>query len=193
MRRFVSLLGISGFAIGAIWLARVRRRGGLPGIVTHRFNPLVMRFGLAGGRRSPWAVLEHVGRTSGITYHTPISILASERENHVFIRLSYGPDVHWVKNVQAAGHCRLQLHESILELDEPAVVAAGDNVLIPPRMRDALDRAGRSYLRLHVLERVAGTFTRPRPGPEAEPVTIQAPAIEMLHIPSEPPREPARS
>jgi len=160
MTRTIRLLALLGVAIGAIWFAGVRRRGELPGLVTHRFNPLVMRFGLAGGRRSPWGILEHVGRTSGTIYRTPISIMGSSTDEHVFVRLSYGPHVHWVRNVQATGHCRLQLHETVFELDEPAVVPASDNPLLPPPVRRALEGAGRTYLRLHVHERIPGTLER---------------------------------
>jgi deazaflavin-dependent oxidoreductase (nitroreductase family) len=130
MRRTMSLIGISGIVVGAIWFERVRRRGDLPRIVTHRFNPFVMRLGLAGGRRSPWAILEHVGRSSGTVYHTPMSILASATDDHVYVRLSYGADVQWVRNVRTAGHCRIQHHETILELDEPAIVDATENLQI---------------------------------------------------------------
>jgi deazaflavin-dependent oxidoreductase (nitroreductase family) len=181
MRRILSLLGISGIAAGLLWFERTRRRGELPGLVTHRFNPLVMRFGLAGGRRSPWAILEHVGRTSGTVYHTPMSILASPTDDHVYVRLSYGADVQWVRNVRTAGHCRIQHHETILELDEPAVVDATENLQVPPRIRAALARAGRTYLRLHVLERVPGTFTRPAEEPIGELPSIRVPELELAH------------
>lgn len=170
MKRMVRLLGMSGVAIGAIWLigahGRMREQGlslgdvvdrDLRGFVTHRFNPIVMRLGLAGGRVSPWATIEHVGRTSGTTYHTPI--YARIAGDHAFVGLTYGADVHWVKNVQAAGHCRMQAHETMFELDEPAIVAAGDNPMVPQALRGALDWTGRTYLRLHVLERAPGVST----------------------------------
>jgi deazaflavin-dependent oxidoreductase (nitroreductase family) len=181
MKRVLGLLGVSGIALGAIWFTRTRRRGELPGFVTHRFNPLVTRFGLAGGRRSPWAILEHVGRTSGTTYRTPISLVTSPTADHVYVRLSYGPDVHWLKNVRAAGHCRVQVHETILELDEPAVVPASENLLVPPRVRAALERAGRQYLRLHILERVPGTFAHQPAARSGEPAHSFGPSLEMLH------------
>ena len=181
MKRMIRLLAITGIAIGAIWFERIRRRGDLPGLITHRFNPIVMRLGLAGGRRSPWAIVEHVGRRSGVVHRTPMSMIASARADHVYVRLSYGADVDWVRNVKAAGHCRVQSHETIYELDEPAVVAASENLLIPSALRAALDRAGRTYLRLHILERVPGTFIRPPAEPAQEPAAFAAPALEVLH------------
>jgi len=174
MTRTIRLLVLLGVAAGAIWFAGVRRRGELPGLVTHGFNPLVMRFGLAGGRLSPWGILEHVGRTSGIIYRTPISIIGSSTDEHVFVRLSYGADVHWVKNVQATGHCRLQLHKRVFELDDPAVVSASDNPLLPPPVRRVLEGAGRQYLRLHVRGVVPGMLEPLDPVPNEAP-TLLAP------------------
>ena len=200
MKWIVRLLGLMGFAIGAFWFGGVQRRMREHGwslgevvkrdfrsFVTHRFNPLVMRLGLAGGRRSPWAIVEHVGRSSGTVYRSPL--LPMTAGNFLFVPLTYGEDVHWVKNVRAAGHCRIQQHEMILELDEPVIVAASDNPAIPDAVRGAAERSGRRYLRLHVLERVPGTFARLRPGPEFErplepesaPLTVHAPALEMIH------------
>ncbi len=158
MKRTIPLLAAAGATIAALGVLRTRVPADVPGLVTHRFNPLVMRFGLAGGRRSPWAILEHRGRTSGAAYRTPISILEGSSDDHVYVRLTYGSEVHWVRNVRASGHCRVQSHETILELDEPTVVTASENVLIPGPIRAVLDLAGRTYLRLHIVERRPGTL-----------------------------------
>jgi len=191
MKRTFRLIGIWGIVIGALWLARARKPDALRAFVTHRFNPLVMRFGLAGGGVSPWAILEHIGRTSGVTYHSPIYAMTSG--DFAFIRLTYGSDVHWVRNVQAAGHCRVQLHETIFELDEPAIVKASENPIVPPMLRGALDRTGRTYLRLHVLDRVPGTFARPWPEPAGEPVATHGQRLEMVHPAEVPSAEPVRA
>lgn len=158
MKPTVRRLVAAGAAIAAFACIGRLIRTSVPGVVTQRFNPLVMRHGLAGGRRSPWAILEHRGRASGATYRTPISILQGTSDDHVYVRLTYGSGVHWVKNVRATGRCRVQAHETILELDQPTVVRASENVLIPASIRTILDLAGRTYLRLHVVERRPGTF-----------------------------------
>jgi len=188
MKRTLRLLGLSGIALGAAWYVTSRRRDALRGFVTHRFDPLVMRLGLVGGRVSPWATVEHVGRTSGTTYHTPI--YPRMYGDHVYIPLPYGTDVHWVRNIQAAGHCRMQLHETILDLDEPAIVPASEHPAVPSWLGGPLDRSGRQYLRLHVLDRVPGEFTRglstPAPTAEEHPIQIvhpaEAPAPEPLEV-----------
>ena len=185
MKRTIRLLAIAGIVAGAVWLDRVNRRGELPHLVTRYFNPLVMRFGLAGGRRSPWAIVEHVGRVSGTLYQAPIMIVARDTGDHVYVPLPYGADVQWVRNIKAAGHCRIQVHETILELDEPAIIPAGENLVVPPLIRAPLDRAGRTYLRLHILERIPGTFTH-HPAERAPRLVV--PPLEVLHPDAAPSR-----
>jgi deazaflavin-dependent oxidoreductase (nitroreductase family) len=118
--------------------------------VTHRWNPAVQRMGLVGGPRSRWAALEHVGRTSGRHYSTPVyPHLAGDQ---VFIALPYGVDVNWVRNVRGAGHCRMTYGGLRFELDEPVIVTAADRPDLPPRLRAMAQRRGNRYLRLHMLE-----------------------------------------
>jgi deazaflavin-dependent oxidoreductase (nitroreductase family) len=170
MRGIVRSLIIAAAVAGVVWIDSARRRAqdvgstirqvigcDLRAFVTHRFNPLVMRLGLAGGRRSVWAIIEHVGRRSGTVYRTPV--LPRCHGDEVFIPLPYGDDVDWVKNVRAAGHTRLQWHETLYELDEPAVLDASENPMLAPRVTAALDRLDRRYLRLHILEHVPATFS----------------------------------
>ena len=127
--------------------------------VTHRFDPFVLRLGLAGGRVSPWGVLEHVGRTSGAVHRTPVT--PRQQGDRVVIPLPYGVDVQWVRNVLAAGRCRLQLHETIYELGAPAVIMPDDVPDLPAVAHEALDMSGSHYLRLDVLDRAPGTFAEP--------------------------------
>ena len=178
MKRSIRRIGLAGVAIGVLGFAKARRDGAIPGLVTHRFNPLVTRYGLAGGRRSPWGLVEHVGRTTGTTYRTPISIvggpIGGTIDDQVYVRLTYGSGVHWVRNVERTGRCRLQLHETVLDLDEPTVVGAAENVRIPAPLRSMLERSGRTYLRLHVAGRHPGTLDD-APGPESPESTAPEP------------------
>jgi deazaflavin-dependent oxidoreductase (nitroreductase family) len=135
--------------------------------VTRWFNPVVLRFGLVGGRRSPWALVEHVGRRSGAVYRTPVLPVATG--DFVYIPLPYG-ETQWARNVRAAGHCRLQRHGVVLELDEPAVVPAGEMLALPAWYRRAFGNRLYSYLRLHVLCQAPGCLDEvlPATGPTAE-------------------------
>jgi len=192
MRRLTRLLVIVTTLGGAIWVTSARRRAmatnrpwtdvmkvDLRSFVTHRFDPFVMRLGLVGGRISPWAVLEHVGRISGAIHRTPV--YPRLRDDVLFIPLAYGADIDWVKNVLAAGHCRIQHHETILELDEPMIVAAFENTTLSPRAHGAIDGTGARYLRLHVLDRAPGTFTYPPAEFTAHPIPGDLPEMEIMH------------
>jgi deazaflavin-dependent oxidoreductase (nitroreductase family) len=46
-----------------------------------------------------WSIVEHVGRRSGKTYRTPVSVFRTR--DGVAILLPYGTDRDWVRNVQA--------------------------------------------------------------------------------------------
>jgi deazaflavin-dependent oxidoreductase (nitroreductase family) len=66
----------------------------------------------------PWfGVLEHVGRESGTVRQTPINIF--RRGDRYVVALTYGPEVEWLKNVLAAGGCRVQIRGRWLELNDP--------------------------------------------------------------------------
>ena len=66
----------------------------------------------------PWfGVLEHVGRRSGTVRQTPLNIFP-RRDGYV-VALTYGPDVEWLKNVEAAGACRVRIMGRWVSLTEP--------------------------------------------------------------------------
>ncbi|HEX4790754.1 MAG TPA: nitroreductase family deazaflavin-dependent oxidoreductase [Actinospica sp.] len=64
-------------------------------------NRLTRRLALAG--RGPFSLIIHVGRKSGREYRTPL-ILARVPEGFV-AELTYGENVDWLRNVEAAGGC----------------------------------------------------------------------------------------
>src|SRR5215216_2700984 len=72
----------------------------------HYFNRLVRRF--AGVSRTPFALIRHVGRRSGKAYETPIIVMRLGQS--FVIALTYGPEVDWYRNVQAAGKASLLWH-----------------------------------------------------------------------------------
>jgi len=79
------------------------------------FNPLILKF--AGGARSPFAVIHHFGRRSGKTYATPLIVRQTPRG--FVIALTYGPDVDWYRNVQAAGRATLLWHGREYPIEKP--------------------------------------------------------------------------
>ncbi|HYM52136.1 MAG TPA: nitroreductase family deazaflavin-dependent oxidoreductase [Candidatus Dormibacteraeota bacterium] len=87
------------------WLARVNLAFG---------NALLRPFtGILPG----FGVLEHVGRRSGVRRQTPLTVFR-HGERYV-IALTYGPDVQWVKNVLAAGRCRVRNRGRWVTLTSP--------------------------------------------------------------------------
>ena len=62
---------------------------------------------LAGRRFFPlWAVVHHRGRKSGRALTVPVAVLATP--DTFLITLPWGPGTNWVKNVLAAGGCRVR-------------------------------------------------------------------------------------
>jgi deazaflavin-dependent oxidoreductase (nitroreductase family) len=78
--------------------------------MTRRIAPRVPGFG----------VVVHRGRRSGRIYETPVNVFASA--SGVRIALIYGADTDWVKNVVAAGGCRLRTRGRELTLTAPHLV-----------------------------------------------------------------------
>ncbi len=88
------------------WLARVNVN------FSNRFMRVI-------AARLPWfVVLEHVGRKSGTVRRT--AIMAFHREQGRWIlALTYGTEVQWLRNVLAAGGCRIQSRSRWIAVGEP--------------------------------------------------------------------------
>ena len=83
-----------------------------------RFNKVVTNkvfVHLAG--HGPFIELEHVGRRSGRVYRVPLN--AFRTGDTVTFALTYGPRVDWLRNVRAAGGCRVRIGRRILTLGGP--------------------------------------------------------------------------
>lgn len=78
--------------------------------LTRRLAPRLPGFG----------VVVHRGRRSGREYRTPVNVFRSS--GGVRIALTYGADSDWVKNVLAAGGCRLHTRGRYLDLAAPHLV-----------------------------------------------------------------------
>ena len=84
------------------------------------FNPWILRS--AGTRRSPFAVVQHLGRRSGAAYATPV-IVRRVPDGFVFA-LTYGPGVDWYRNLLAAGSCTLRWRGQTYRLEQPETLSA---------------------------------------------------------------------
>jgi deazaflavin-dependent oxidoreductase (nitroreductase family) len=69
------------------------------------------------GRLPGFAVVVHRGRTSGRVYRTPVNVFR-RNGGYVFV-MTYGPDVDWVRNVEAAGECDIETRGRLVHLVQP--------------------------------------------------------------------------
>lgn len=88
------------------WLARVNVR------FSNRFMRVI-------AARLPWfVVLEHVGRKSGTVRRTAIMAF-HRRPDRWILALTYGTEVQWLRNVMAAGECRIQSRGTWIDVGQP--------------------------------------------------------------------------
>jgi deazaflavin-dependent oxidoreductase (nitroreductase family) len=92
---------------------------------------------------APWApnfaLLTHVGRTSGRSYETPVNVFRVDGR-YVFA-MTYG-ESQWVKNVMAAGECQIRTRRHDLALIEPERLHDPTRHLIPVPFRWILKLVG---------------------------------------------------
>ncbi|CAN5863619.1 nitroreductase family deazaflavin-dependent oxidoreductase [soil metagenome] len=94
------------------WLARSNR---------YTTNRLAALF---AGWMPMMGILEHVGRRSGKTYRTPLTVFSTA--DGVAILLTYGPDRDWLKNITATGCGRMKRHGKTVTLRDPHIVSADE-------------------------------------------------------------------
>jgi hypothetical protein len=70
-------------------------------LLKNTLNRATVRIARTG--HGPFALVRHVGRTTGRAYETPL-MLARLGDDFV-AELTYGPQVSWYRNVVAAGRC----------------------------------------------------------------------------------------
>lgn len=98
-------------------------------------------------RVPPFAVIHHVGRTSGKAYRTPVMAFAARpdgsAETLVVSPLPWGSDVDWCRNIRAAGSYTLTRGGHDYLVDEVRVVSSDEAV----RLIGTVGRFGRSVVR----------------------------------------------
>jgi gluconokinase len=88
------------------------------------------------GRLPGFAIVTHVGRRSGRTYHTPVNMFRDD-ERFVFA-LTYGADSQWVKNVMAAGECEVRTQGNAVRLRDPEIFTDPQRRSVPAPVRMVL-------------------------------------------------------
>jgi deazaflavin-dependent oxidoreductase (nitroreductase family) len=113
---------------------------------THVFNRISRPF---VGHLPGFGVVIVRGRKTGRIRHVPMNVFRTD-DGYV-MALTYGRDVDWVKNVLAAGGCRLKTRGRIVELRDPQLIHDPSRRLMPPFVRVALRLMGvNGFLRLRL-------------------------------------------
>jgi deazaflavin-dependent oxidoreductase (nitroreductase family) len=100
---------------------------------TRIVNPLTRR--VAG--HLPWfGIIVVPGRQSGVIRRVPMNVFRVEE--HWVMALTYGRDVDWVKNVLAAGGCRLETRGRVVALRDPELVHDPSRRMMPFLVRQSL-------------------------------------------------------
>jgi hypothetical protein len=166
VRRFLLFFGSLAAAAVVFAIAWLRNPRMGTRLTNEVVNPFLVRQGISGAGRSELGTLEHVGRRTGTRHLTPIHPVPTEDGFKIVVPL--GPRSQWVQNVLAAGHCRLQLHDTVYELDEPVLLAAGEMPDMPGPAARALDRIGVQYLLLRRFAERPGTLEPAAEEPEGK-------------------------
>lgn len=122
-RRRLVVLVVVWVVLRIVAVTVFRRRNPAALAAVRRFNrrylnPVMLR--MAGRRHWYAARLEHVGRTSGRRYATPV--VARPLPGGFAVPLPYGVHVDWLRNVQAARGADLQVRGERFVLKAPRVV-----------------------------------------------------------------------
>ena len=80
-------------------------------------NRITSRF---AARLPGFGMLTHVGRKSGRVYRTPVNVFRAPEG--FLIALTYGRESEWVRNVVAAGACKLETRCVQYQLSSPTIV-----------------------------------------------------------------------
>ncbi|HEX5938423.1 MAG TPA: nitroreductase family deazaflavin-dependent oxidoreductase [Actinomycetota bacterium] len=106
------------------------RLWGFRRVATRYLNPITRPF---AGWLPGFAILTHVGRTTGRTYRTPINVFR-RGDDYVFF-LTYGPEVQWVKNVVSSGRATLHTRGRDVNLVDPLLIEDRERLLAPAIVR----------------------------------------------------------
>ena len=98
-------------------------------------NPRAME--TAGQPGAYAAVIQHVGRTTGNAYETPVGPFESDQG--FVIPLPYGTTADWLKNVQHAGAATIIFEGSSYDVDQPELIVGEEAMaVIPPKYQRSL-------------------------------------------------------
>jgi deazaflavin-dependent oxidoreductase (nitroreductase family) len=88
----------------------------------HVSNPIQRMW---AGWAPSFAIIEHVGRSSGKAYRTPVNAFSASVDGKpgVAVPLAYGPDRDWLKNLRAAGSGTMRRGGKTIGITDPQIVS----------------------------------------------------------------------
>jgi deazaflavin-dependent oxidoreductase (nitroreductase family) len=101
-----------------------------------RFNRVVTnRLTLPLAKYLPaFGVIVHTGRRTHRKYRTPLNVFRGD-DDHYVIALTYGPDVEWLRNLQASGGGELETFGRKWMVTEPRVFRDDRRAAMPRPVR----------------------------------------------------------
>ena len=180
-RIMVGITLIASLLSTVAWWRRHRRTGSR--FVNEVVNPFLLRHGVAGRSRANLGTLEHIGRRSGIRRLTMVHPVSTDDGFRIVVPL--GGESHWARNVLAAGHCRLQVGDTVYELDEPALVEPRSVTEVPAPLRWVQAQLGFRWIRLRTFGSAFGTLEQPVDMAQPAPRTTLTPAPRAMPQPAE--------
>lgn len=69
-----------------------------------------------------YAVVHHVGRSSGTAYTTPVAVVPTADKGTILIGLPWGTKTNWARNVVAAGGSDLDWKGRVVHTEDPRIV-----------------------------------------------------------------------
>lgn len=96
-----------------------------------------------------FAMIVHVGRKSGKTYHTPVNLFRTGDGGYL-VALTYGRNADWVRNVIAHDGCEALIRNRPVRLARPRVIHDPQRRAVPAPARFILGLVGvEDFLELH--------------------------------------------
>lgn len=175
MRKLIVLAATAAGVYAFVRWWRDNRRFGSD-FMNRVVDPWLQERGIVGASRGELALIEHVGRKSGIVRRTPIHPVPTEDGFRIIVPV--GEKSHWARNVLAAGHCRLVIGDRVLDLDEPVLERPDQVPGLPVPARALFEWLGFRYLRLHTFAEsdTASVSSEPAANPTVQPGPEPLPA-----------------
>ncbi|MEK6208436.1 MAG: nitroreductase family deazaflavin-dependent oxidoreductase [Chloroflexota bacterium] len=87
-----------------------------------------------------FGVIAHTGRRTRRVYRTPLNVFRGDNDHYV-VALTYGPDVEWLKNLEASGGGELETLGQTWTVTEPRVFHDERRAAMPQPVRSFLGLA----------------------------------------------------